>query len=57
MNELKEWCKENPGDTVVAGAVVLLALANSPALCFAVLGVVVVHELVEVYKFNKTEHK
>ena len=55
MKELKEWCKENP--CFAAGIFALLTLAHSPAACFAILGVAVVHELVELYKFDKTEHK
>jgi len=57
MKELKEWCKENPCFAAGIAFLVLLTLANSPAACFAILGVAVIHELVELYKFDKTEHK
>ena len=57
MKEVKEWCEDNPYLAAGIAFLTLLTLAHSPAACFAILGVAVIHELVELYKFDKTEHK
>ena len=57
MKELKEWCKENPCFAAGIAFLALLTLAHSADACITILGVAVVHELVELYKFDKTEHK
>ena len=57
MKEFKEWCEDNPYLAAGIAFLTLLTLAHSPAACFAILGVAVIHELVELYKFDKTEHK
>lgn len=54
---MKKWCEVNPYLTAGIAILALLTLASSPAACYAILGIAVVHELVELYKFLITARK